>query len=155
MFGKTSLTSSLCIISSTTVCKTVRLMISVRCLSVCLSICLSCPDCHSVLSVSDVGVLWPNGWIDQYDTWHGDGIGPGHSVLDGDPAPPPERGTDPQFSAHACCGQTAGWIKMPPGTKVGVGTCNIVLDGNPAPPKKAHSPPPSLRLMFVVAKWLG
>jgi len=22
------------------------------------------------LSVSDVGVLWPNGWMDQDETWH-------------------------------------------------------------------------------------
>ena len=44
-----------------TVCKTVRPMTSDRCLSV-LSVCLSCPVC-------DVGVLWPNGWMDQYETW--------------------------------------------------------------------------------------
>ena len=25
----------------------------------------------SVLSVRNVGVLWPNGWIDQDETWHG------------------------------------------------------------------------------------
>jgi len=41
-----------------TVCKTVRPMLSERCLS-----CLSCPVC-------DVGVLWPNGWTDQDETWH-------------------------------------------------------------------------------------
>jgi len=87
------------------------------------------------------------------------GLGQGHIVLDGDPAPPrPNRGTapnfrpmsivakrldatwyggrprprphcaiwgaisphkrghSPQFSAHVCCGQRAGWIKMPLGT---------------------------------------
>jgi len=27
----------------------------------------SCP----VLSVCDVGILWPNGWIDQDATWYG------------------------------------------------------------------------------------
>jgi len=40
---------------------------------------LSCPVC-------DVGVLWPNGWMDQDATWHGDRPRPGHIVLDGDPA---------------------------------------------------------------------
>jgi len=41
---------------------------------------------------------------------------PGHIVLDGDPAPPMERGTAaPHFSAHVCCGQTAGWIRIPLG----------------------------------------
>jgi len=40
------------------------------------------------------------------------GLGPGHIVLDGDPAPTPQRGTDPQFSAHISCGQMAAWIEM-------------------------------------------
>ena len=26
----------------------------------------------SVLSVCDVGVLWPNGWMDQDETWRAD-----------------------------------------------------------------------------------
>ena len=43
-----------------TVCKTVRPMLSVRCLYV---VCLYCPVC-------DVGVLWPSGWTDQDETWH-------------------------------------------------------------------------------------
>jgi len=32
-------------------------------LFVCLSVCLSCPV------LCDVGVLWPNGWTDQAETW--------------------------------------------------------------------------------------
>jgi len=37
------------------------------------------------------------------------GLGPGHIVLDGDPAPPTQRGTTPaDFSAYICCGQMAG-----------------------------------------------
>ena len=35
------------------------------------------------------------------------GLGPGHIVLDGDSAPPPQRGTAPQVSAHNRCGQMA------------------------------------------------
>ena len=31
------------------------------------------------------------------------------------------------------CGQTAGWIKTPLGTEVGLGHRHIVLDGDPAP----------------------
>ena len=38
-----------------TVCKTVRPI---------LSLCLSC------LTVCDVRALWPNGWMDQDETWH-------------------------------------------------------------------------------------
>jgi len=30
--------------------------------------------------------LWPNGWMDQDETWHGGGLDPGHIVLDGNPA---------------------------------------------------------------------
>jgi len=36
------------------------------------------------------------------------GFGPGHIVLDGEPAPLPPKGTAPaQFSAHFYCCQTA------------------------------------------------
>ena len=67
-----------------------------------------------VLSVTFV----PNGWRDE--TWHAGKPRPGHIVLDGDPAPRPQRGTAPPFSAHICCGQTAGCIKMPLGMDVGL-----------------------------------
>ena len=74
------------------------------------------------------------------------GVGPVHIVLDGDPAPPPQRGTAPvQFSAHVCCAKTAGWIKMPLGGEVGIGPGTILLYGDPAPlPKYGHSSPPPL-----------
>jgi len=38
------------------------------------------------------------------------GLGTGHLVLDGDPAPPPKRGEPPQFSAHVYCGQTVAHL---------------------------------------------
>jgi len=50
----------------------------------CLSVCLSC----------NVGVLWPNGWVDQDALGMEVGLGPGHIMLDGDSAPPSRvRGT--------------------------------------------------------------
>jgi len=58
--------------------------------------------------------------------------------------PSPKRGWSPppQFSAHVYCGQTARWIKMPLGTKVGLGPGHIWLDGDPAPlPKNGAEPP--------------
>jgi len=71
------------------------------------------------------------------------GLGPDHIVLDGDPAPSPKEGTAPQFSAHICCGQMAGWIKMPLGTEVDLGPGDFVLYGDPAPlPKRGWSPSP-------------
>jgi len=71
------------------------------------------------------------------------GLGPGRIVLHGNPPPPPQRDTAPQFSAHICCGQISAWIKMPLGMELGLGPGNLVLDGDPAPfsPKMGRSPP--------------
>jgi len=53
-------------------------------------------------------------------------LGPGDFVLDWEPSSPPLKGTQPQFSANVYCGQTAGWIKIPLGTVIGVGLGDIV-----------------------------
>jgi len=98
-----------------TVCKTVRHVLSDRCLSVCpvLSVCLS------------VTLVY--------------------------------------------CGQTAGWIKMKLGIRVGLGPDHTVLYGDPAPPRKGAQQLPHFRSlraqaclrpynprpMSVVAKRLG
>ena len=62
------------------------------------------------------------------------GICPGHIVLDGDPAAPPQKGAEhPQkkfFSAHVYCDQTARWIKLVLGMEVGLSPGNFVLDGD-------------------------
>jgi len=109
-----------------TVCKTVRPVLSDRCLSVGLS-CLSCPVCN-------VGVLWPNGWTDLDETWRAGRPRPWlHCVIWG-PRSSSSEGAQPQFSAHICCGQMARWIKMPLGMKVGLDQSDIALDGFPAPP---------------------
>ena len=61
------------------------------------------------------------------------GLGPGHIVLDGYPAPPPLKGHSPQFSANVPYGQTAGWTKMPLGMEVGLDPGDVVLNGVAAP----------------------
>jgi len=38
------------------------------------------------------------------------------------------------------CGQTAGWIKIPLGTEVGLGPGDIVLEGDQLPLKGAQPP---------------
>jgi len=86
------------------------------------------------------------------------GLGPGHTVLDGDPALP-QKGDRvaplPHISAHVYCVETAGWIKMPFGTEVGLGPGHIVLDGTQLRrPKGAQQPSPTFRPMSIVAKWL-
>jgi len=80
------------------------------------------------------------------------GLGPGHTVLDGDPAPLPEKGDrGPQFSAHLYCGQTARWMKTPRGTEVDLGPGHIVLDEEPAPREMGTAALPSFRPMSTVA----
>jgi len=65
-------------------------------------------------------------------------LGPSDIVLDGDLAPPPQKGgraaESPKFLAHVYCGQTVGWIKVPLGMEVGLSTGHIALDGDPALP---------------------
>jgi len=74
------------------------------------------------------------------------GMEVGDFVLDRTQLPSPKRGRSrpPQFSAHAHCGQTAGWIKTALGTEVGLSPGHMVLHGDPAPlPKKGRSPIPN------------
>jgi len=71
-----------------TVCRTVRPMSLDRCLSV-LSVC-------PVLSVTLVHCGQTVGRI-KMKLGTRIGLGPGHIVLDGDPAPPPPKGTAPNF----------------------------------------------------------
>ena len=68
------------------VCKTIRHMLSNR--------CLSCPvlSVTLVYCVQTVGF----GWIKMKLSMHV-GLGPGHIVLGGDPAPLPQKGTAPNF----------------------------------------------------------
>ena len=61
-------------------------------------------------------------------------------VLDGDPAPPPIKGHNPQFLANIRCGQTARWTKMTLGMEVGLCSGDYVFDGDPARPRKKGTP---------------
>jgi len=67
-----------------TVCKTVLAMLSVRC-TVCPSVCLSVTFMRCGQMV---------GWI-KMKLGMQVGLGPGHIVLDGDPAPPPPKEHSP------------------------------------------------------------
>ena len=46
------------------------------------------------------------------------GIGPGDIVLDGDPAPLPEKGAEPPIFGPCLSWQMAAWVKMPLGMEV-------------------------------------
>jgi len=69
-------------------------MLSDRCVvyscPVCLSVCLSVMSVTLVYCVQTVGRIKVKFGMQV-------GLVPGHIVLDGDPAPPPQRGTDPNF----------------------------------------------------------
>ena len=97
----------------------------------------------------------PAGWI-QMALGMEVGLGPGHIVLDGDPAPLPKKGSRvPQFSAHFYCGQTAACIKMPLGMEVGLSPGDFVLDEDTAsPPQKGAEREPPIFGPSIVAKQL-
>jgi len=65
--------------------------------------------------------------------------------------PSPKRGRSPKFFTHICCGQMAGWIKMPLGRDIGLRTSDIVLDGDPAPPPQRRGRAPQ----FSAHIWCG
>jgi len=114
-----------------------------------------CPDCLSCLSVRSVTLVYCGqtvGWI-KVKLGMQEGLGHGHIVLDGDPAPLP-KGAHSQFLAHICCGQMAGWIKMPLDIEVGLGPGDFVLHGYPDPYPKKGAEPPNFRPMSIVAKRL-
>ena len=58
------------------------------------------------LSACNVGALWPNGWMDQDETWHAGRPQPQTDCVRWGPSSTP-KGHSPQFLAHVCCGQTA------------------------------------------------
>jgi len=108
------------------------------------ALCCQTVVCLSVLSFCDVGVLWPNGWMDQDETWLAGRPRPPwpHCVRWG-PAPPPPKvhSPPPQFSANICCDQMAGWIKMPLGMEAGLDSGDCVRLGPSSPsPKRGQSP---------------
>ena len=86
------------------------------------ALCYGTLVCLYVLSVCDVGVLWPNGWMDRDETWHAGRPRPWpHFIGWGPSSPSPKGHSLPPISAHICFGQMAGWIKMPLDMEVGFG----------------------------------
>ena len=78
------------------------------------------------------------------------GLGPGDTVLDGDPSPSKGGAQAPTFRPMYC-DQTAGNMKMPLGTEVGLGPGLIVLDGDPSAPQR-DTAPSNFRPISIVAK---
>jgi len=94
------------------------------------------------LQIFGPSLLWPNGLMHQDATWYGGRPRPTRHCLMWTQIPPEKGHTHPtQFLAHVYCGQMAGCMKMPLGTKVGLGPGHTVPDGVPAPAKGAQQPP--------------
>jgi len=99
-------------------------------------------------------LFWLNGWMDEGGTWHRGGPWSRPDCARWRSSSPLQnRGQSPQFSAHFCCGQTAGCIKMPLRTVVGRNPGAFVLDGDPAPSPKGGGAP-NFRPMSIAAKRL-
>ena len=96
--------------------------------TVVLSVCLSC------LSVCNVRVLWSNGWMDQYETWHGGRPRPRPQYVRWRPSSPPPKGDTAAIFApyllwpNGWMDQDATWYE------VNLGSGDVVLDGVVASP---------------------
>jgi len=101
-------------------------MLLIRCLSVLF-----------VLSVCDVRVLWPNGWMDQDVTWHSGRCRPrSHCVRWGSSSP--YKGAQPPLFGP-CLLWPNGWMDQD-ATLYSPG--RIALDGEPSTPEKGGQQPP-------------
>ena len=105
-----------------------------------------CPVSLTVLSVCNVGVLWPK-WL-KMKLGMEVGLGPGDIALDGDPAPPTKGGRNssphvgPCIWPNSLMDQDASWYKDMPGPWL-----------HPAPPERGTAASsPSFRPMSIVAK---
>jgi len=63
------------------------------------------------------------------------GLDPGHIMLDGDPAPPPQKGYSPQFWPMSIVVKRLDGLGCPG---------HIVLERDPAAPSKGAQPPPPI-----------
>jgi len=88
-------------------------------------------------------LLWPNGCMDQDDTWCGRRPRPTQHCVRCGPSYPQKKGHAHPYPilAHVYCCQMAGWMKTPLGSEVDLGSGHIVLDGVLAPAKGAQQPP--------------
>jgi len=106
--------------------------------------CLSCPVCN-------VGVLWPNGWIDQDETWHAGRPWPWpHCVRWGPSSPslkeaqPPSNFRPISVAANGCMDQDASWYGDRPAPR------RLYVRWGPRSPfsKRGQSPPPQFSAHF-------
>jgi len=108
------------------------------------AICYQTEFCLSVVPVCNVGVFWPNGWMDQDETWYGERSRPWPQSVRWGPSYLSPKGAQrpPNFRPMSVVAKRLWWIKIPLGMKVGLGPGPIVLDGDLVPlPKRGTAPP--------------
>jgi len=121
-----------------TVCKTILLMLSVRC-PVCLSVTFV--HCGQTVGRIEMKLGMPVG------------LGPGHTVLDGDPDPLPKGAQPPifcpyQLRPNGCMDQDVTWYGARPRLR------RLCVSGGPRSPLRKGGRAPNFRPMFIVAKRL-
>jgi len=81
--------------------------------------------------------------MDYHSTWYASRHRPGRLCVRRGPSYSQKKGHNhpTQFLAHVYCGQTAGWMKTPLGTKVDLGPGYIVLDRGPGFRKRGTAAP--------------
>jgi len=91
----------------------------------------------------------------QDATWHGGRPQPRRLCVRWEPSLLPTKGVEPPNFRPVYCGPTAGWIKMPLGTKVGLSPGDYVLDGDPAPPLPKKEAKPGAHPQFSAHVYCG
>ena len=124
-------------------------MLSDRC-PVC-PVCHVCPLCF-VLSVCNVGAVWPNGWTDQDETWHTGRPRPWPQCVRWGPSSCPPKGLSPPIFVpyllrpNGCMDQDATWYGGRPRPRR---LC--VRWGPSTTPQKGAGPLPNFRPRSIVA----
>ena len=112
---------------------------------------------YPVCPVCDVGVLWPNGWMDQDETWHAGRPRPWPHCFRWGPSSPSPKGAQPpsNFQPISVVAKWLDGLKMSLGREVGLGPSNIVLDGDTAPlPKRGRAPNCEPYLLWPNDGWM-
>jgi len=101
-------------------------------------VCTICP----VLPVCSVGVLWPNGWIDQDEAWHAGRPRPWPHCVRWGPSSPSPKGAEPSPIFGPFLLWPKGWMRQG-ATWYGdmASAQGTVLDGDRAPSAKGGGVP--------------
>jgi len=105
--------------------------------TVVLSACLSCRVC-------DIGILWPNGWMDEDETCHTDRLRQWPQCLRWGPTYSSQKGdADPNFRPMSVVAKWLHGLRYHLVWSIGLCPSDFVLDGDPVPLLKKGAEPPN------------